>query len=324
MTSELKIRLQRHTSEFLEKARKLRLGLQLATVIAPVVVGFSKALPQGVPGSAWAAVLVTLQIVFLVLGALAGVLVLMTDKSALAVMADAQSAVEAAEVNKSALAVSQREIQQLEAELTKASVLSLTIDSMRVAVDVALLPSAKAPIEDQIRDMLDLLAASKSTLFGMGDELWNFSVYLWREERRQLECVACRRPTRSDEDAPHRNWKPGEGHIGQAFQMKRALICADSTDLNVRGFFDAPEDKRTSYDDTLRYRSLAAIPFALPGQEEPMGVVVATSDVAGRFKPEEGGDHEGVRPIRALGKTLATLLAVSTLRRDTERDNGKG
>ena len=197
MNSELKTRLQRHTSEFLEKARKLRLGLQLTTVIAPVVVGFSKALPQGVPGSAWAAVLVTLQIVFLVLGALAGALVLMTDKSALAVMADAQSAVEAAEVNKNALAVSQREIQQLEAELTKASVLSLTIDSMRVAVDVALLPSAKAPIEDQIRDMLDLLAASKATLFGMGDELWNFSVYLWREERQQLECVACRRPDRT-------------------------------------------------------------------------------------------------------------------------------
>jgi hypothetical protein len=322
--SELKARLQRHTSEFLEKARSLRLGLQLATVVSPVVVGFSKALPQGEPGSAWSAVLVTLQIVFLILGALAGALVLVTDKSALAVMSDAQSAVEAAEIGKVDLATSQREILQLEAELTKASVLSLTIDSMRVAVDVALLPSAKAPIEGQIRDMLDLLAASKSTLFGMGDELWNFSVYLWREDLGLLECVACRRPTRSDEDAPHRSWRPGEGHVGQAFQMKRALICADSTDLNVRGFFDAPEDKRTSYDDAMRYRSLAAIPFALPGQDEPMGVVVATSDVAERFRPEESGDHEAVRPIRALGKTLATLLAVSTLRRDMERDNGEG
>ena len=43
--------------------------------------------------------------------------------------------------------------------------------------------------------------------------------------------------------------------------------CADSPDPNVRGFSDAPLDKRASYDDTERYRSLAAIPFQPAGSD---------------------------------------------------------
>jgi hypothetical protein len=107
--------------------------------------------------------------------------------------------------------------------------------------------------------------------------------------------------------------------------MRRALICADSTDPNVRSFFDAPEDKRARYDDSLRYRSLAAIPLQLPGTEKPIGVVVATSDVADRLRPTvDGDDDESVRTVRALGKTLATLLGVTNPRSQQELSHAAG
>jgi hypothetical protein len=88
------------------------------------------------------------------------------------------------------------------------------------------------------------------------------------------------------------------------------LVCADSSNPNVRGFFDAPAAKIASYDPD-RYRSLAAIPVQTDGGSL-YGVLVATSDVPGRFDPE---DEETYRPLLSMGRTLATLLAVYRLRR---------
>jgi hypothetical protein len=284
-----------------------------------VVVAALKVIPTTALNAPGVIIVTTLQFVSLAVGAAAGLLVLLTDKSGLAVMADAQDLGDQLDQARDREIAQGRYVKQLEWELSKSERLALTINSMRVAVDVALSRDPPA-VETQARDMLDLLVASKSTLFGMGDEQWNFSIYLWNGGAGQLDCIACRRPARTDEDAPHRSWRPGEGHVGKAFQMRRALTCADSTDPNVRSFFDAPEDKRAGYDDSQRYRSLAAVPFQLPGAEGPTGVVVATSDVPGRFRPTiDGGDDESVLPIRALSKTLATLFGVITLRAQQEK-----
>lgn len=320
----LKGRLRAHVSAFLARARTVRTALQIVVTAAPVAVAALKAIPTSTLTDTGVASITILQFVLLAVGAAAGLLVLLTDRSALALMADVQSMTDQLDEASEREEALERYVEQLEWELAKVERLALTIESMRVAIDVALPPAAPA-VEAQVGEMLDLLVVSKTTLFGMEDEQWNFSVYLWRDETEQLDCIACRRPARADEEAPHRIWKLGEGHVGKAFQMRRALICADSTDPNVRGFFDAPEDKRADYDDALRYRSLAAIPFQLPGAEHPIGVVVATSDVAGRFKPTaEGDDDESVRPIRALGKTLATLFGVTTLRIQQEQHHAAG
>ena len=87
------------------------------------------------------------------------------------------------------------------------------------------------------------------------------------------------------------------------------MICADSTDPNVRGFFVAPAEKLMEY-DIDRYRSLAALPIQSDG-ERPLGVLVATSAVKGRFDPE---DDETVRPLFSLARTLATLVGVYNLK----------
>ena len=99
------------------------------------------------------------------------------------------------------------------------------------------------------------------------------------------------------------------GMSEKAFQAKHPLICADSTDPNVRGFFEAPTAKLMGY-DIDRYRSLAALPIQTDG-ESPVGVLVATSEVKGRFDPE---DDETVRPLFSLAKTLATLVGVYNLK----------
>jgi hypothetical protein len=284
-SAELSERLRQHAKAFLEKARTVRTTLQVAAIAATSLAAVLKLVPSERLTPFGQGGVVTAQFALLVVAAGAGLLVLLTEKSASAVMADAQDMKEAADLALEREHALQRLVDQLQAELSKAGRLSLTIESMRVPIDVALSPEAPGPVERQIGEMLDLLVVSKATLFGINDELWNFSVYLWCEDRGELQCVACRRPSRADEDAPHRSWRPGEGHIGKAFQMRRALICADSTDPNVRGFFDAPEDKRAAYDDRDRYRSLAAIPFRLPG--------------AGGADRRRRGDQQYCRPVPA-------------------------
>jgi hypothetical protein len=52
------------------------------------------------------------------------------------------------------------------------------------------------------------------------------------------------------------------------------------------------------------------------GGEEPVGVLVATSDVAGRFYlPEEGADpaRDPVEPLRALARDVALTLKLTDL-----------
>ena len=66
-----------------------------------------------------------------------------------------------------------------------------------------------------------------------------------------------------------------------AFQGKREYIAEDTSRPDARQIFDAPEPKRRS-DDLERYRSIASIPIRL-GKEDPVGVLVATSDLGRVF-----------------------------------------
>lgn len=149
--------------------------------------------------------------------------------------------------------------------------------------------------------MLDVLVADKSTLFDMDSDRFSFGVYLYEPTTQRLDCISCRRPTRAEEDAPHRSWEPGEGHVGLAFQIKREVIAADTSDPLTQALFDAPEAKRQPTDRD-RYRSIASIPIRLAANEL-VGVLVATSDVPGRFyMPSQDSDtaRDPVDPLRVL------------------------
>jgi hypothetical protein len=162
-----KDRLRAHAKAFLERARDVRTALQAVAVAAPVAVAGLKVIPASMLNATGVIIVTTFEFVALAIGAATGLLVLLTDKSALAVMADAQDLGDQLDVAGHREATQNRYVEQLEWELTKAEPIALTVDSMRVAVDVALLPSPP-PVNAQIGEMLDLLVASKSTLFGMG------------------------------------------------------------------------------------------------------------------------------------------------------------
>lgn len=161
--------------------------------------------------------------------------------------------------------------------------------------------------------MLDVLVSDKVVLLGMSSDRWNFAIYLENTEG-SLECVACRRPIRAEEEAPHRSWRPGEGHVGIAFQAEREIVAGDTSESEAQALFDAPDGLRRG-DDRERYRSIASIPIRLTG-EKPVGILVATSDVAQRFRLRQSDDAaapDSVEPLRVLAKALALVIKAANL-----------
>ncbi|WP_457797437.1 hypothetical protein [Methylocystis sp. S23] len=102
-----------------------------------------------------------------------------------------------------------------------------------------------------------------------------------------------------------RSWKPGQGHVGAAFQMRREIVAGDTSEREARALFDSPDAGRHET-DRRHYRSIASIPIRLV--DEPIvGILVATSDVPQRFRlrqPDEAA-MDPVEPLRILANALA-------------------
>jgi hypothetical protein len=173
--------------------------------------------------------------------------------------------------------------------------------------------------------MLDVMVSDKAVLFGMDSDRWNFAIYLYDSSARALDCVACRRPIRAEEEAPHRSWTPGEGHVGIAFQTEREIVASDTSEPEAQALFDAPDRLRRG-DDRDRYRSIASIPIRLAG-EEPVGILVATSDVAKRFRLQDRTEdtvQDPVEPLRVLANALALVIKATNLYKQATRDSNHG
>lgn len=161
---------------------------------------------------------------------------------------------------------------------------------------------------------LDLLVSAKGDLFGIKDEKWNFAIYIFNKSSRNLECVACRRRDRADEESEHRSWPPGDGHVGRAYSDAREYVADDVQKPGMRQFFSATVSLNRE-DDAVRYRSFAALPIHLNGHQ-PFGVVIATSDVPCRFWPNDAlppDTIDAVEPMRAFAAMLALIVSGGTL-----------
>jgi GAF domain len=311
MPADLREILDGHVRDLLAKATQARRALQLFIPFATALVAVLKGTTPASASPALSSGSSVAQIGLLVLVAVAGGVVVWTDRSATTVVHDAQNALNQRDAARGELAEAEAVIDELESALAQSSRVEDIVEAMRAVVDVAICESAISAekLNEWFVDLLDFLVTDKLTLFGIGDEQWNFSIYVLDGGTGELRCAATRRPTKKEEEAPHRSWAAGEGHVGKAFQGRRPLVCADCTDPNVRGFFDAPAAKLMDY-DADRYRSLAALPIQ-SDEEVPYGVLVATSEVPGRFEPE---DDETLRPLLSLARTLATLIAVYNLK----------
>lgn len=159
---------------------------------------------------------------------------------------------------------------------------------------------------------IEAIAERRMRLFGIEDDYLNISLYAWRDEANELECLACYRSRPSDMMKARRSWKPGEGHVGKAFELQRPLICSDARVPDVAAWIAAPPGK-SKPEDSEKYISLAAVPVGLTSTK-PLGVLIMTSDVAGRFTTDANGEstspHYGVAALQDLASQLAQIMFV--------------
>ncbi|MCU4651615.1 GAF domain-containing protein [Roseibacterium sp. SDUM158016] len=162
------------------------------------------------------------------------------------------------------------------------------------------------------QSILGIFAERRQSLFGIGDEYWNFGVYVYDSHRKKLICIACRRDRKEDQEASHREWEPGNGHVGLAFSRGTEIIFADATVAELRPVLEATGENFREYDYT-RYKSLASIPISSDG-ENPLGVLIATSDKAGRYKSDRertDDDWENTGSLREVAESLAIILRMT-------------
>lgn len=198
-----------------------------------------------------------------------------------------------------------------------------TDKALRAMVE-GVLSSAAEPgqVHQLIKSMLDVVAAENNILFGMNGDRWNFAIYLWDSKSSQLYCEVCRRFLRSEEDADHRSWVPGDGHVGIAYQNRREIVASDTSRPEARALFDASPAKRKG-DDRDRYRSIAAVPIIV-GDGSVGGVVVGTSDVPDRFRLRDEDSKSAVdtiEPLRMLARAIALLMDMAYLRQQPVEDD---
>lgn len=178
-------------------------------------------------------------------------------------------------------------------------------------------------LHNTVRHLLEFIVEAKGALLNVGEERWTFGIYVWNSSSEQLEMLACRRWSKIEEDREHRTWSRGEGHVGLAFAQKREQVCGDSNDPNIKDLITANGEKWRQY-DAEQYVSFASVPIQLGAAVEPLGVLVATSNVRGRFLPEakalEDGRRDTVEALRAMADTLATLLALQHLSKGDDED----
>ncbi|MBS4047162.1 MAG: GAF domain-containing protein [Alphaproteobacteria bacterium] len=300
--TDLEARIRKRSSRIFETYVSWRRKIQIGFVVFGVVVaGSGEALSNMVPEDykqyCYAAWVVGLAAAFV-----GGVVVAFIDDGEPEALSIANEAV-------SELRAQDAEIDELEAEFTWITHLYAVSQFYRELIEAAFLQGNVSPQVQKSRRaaMLDQLLAEKETLLGVRDERWNFAIYLYNSENGLLECDTCRRPTRAEEEAPHRSWSPGEGHIGLAFQSKRRIIAANTSEPEASALFDAPESKRLESDRAL-YKSIASIPILL-NNEQPVGVLVATTDVERRFSASRdgSGSRDSVEPMRQLASALALL-----------------
>jgi GAF domain-containing protein len=305
------VRLGAATRERLSRSSKLRKRFEIAFVLGGVLLAGSAELFSNTAQGVAKTVAETLWFVGLALAFFGGVVLAALEQDADTTLRIAQEAAQEVEEAKLELATLEAELNQASSHAQWLARLYALSIALREIVEQMI---AKGKFEGaeafnaQVGSLLDLLVADKETFFGIHDERWNFAVYGWHENQKELFCAACRRPHVSEAQAEHRKWRSGEGHVGLAFERKREFVEADLADPETAKFFSAPADKLRDYDQE-RYRSIASIPLMVGNVAR--GVLVATSDVPGRFKPGADQEVSGRDPVEALRLTAATIAMLT-------------
>lgn len=297
--------------------RGVSIGIKVVLVLGGgAFTGVGKLLPPATAGAVpWPALLSWIGIVSVFSG---GVALLLLDRDQSAALAEAAEAIDEARRRGETAQAMEVERDRSEDFAYRQARLAAVATALREVVEEILVGGSGTDDAQLARlgQVLDVLVSQKAILFAMDDEQWNFAVYLHNSTKNELVCAACRRPTRAASDAPHRSIAPGAGHVGKVFAGEREAVADDSSKPEYRDMFDMSPSQGGKPDDAMVYRSIASVPIRL-GEQPPLGVLVATSDRPGRFRPRAmprgPSEFDTVEPLRVCAAMLAIVMATSNL-----------
>ena len=138
--------------------------------------------------------------------------------------------------------------------------------------------------------------------FGFG-EAWSVAVYQLGDRGDLLVPVWWKRAEDHPSQGTPRSWRPGDGHVGSAFMQDRILFTTDMTSEEASMLLKPSVANGRQYDDSV-YRSFVSAPILLDAEPHPVrfGVLVITSDVAGRF------DEDNRTVVAHAAQVLAHLF----------------
>jgi hypothetical protein len=309
-------RVQQLTMEALRDNSWLRKALQISGPIVSTSMAGLLQVASKFAVAGWNVGLNVASACFAVVAVLIAVVLALTERNLPEALQAAHASEERVKQLEAGKQSDQLRSEEIAARFSSLTTLYATSIALREIVEPVLSQGAgdERAQKKRLGAMLDILLSSKKELFGITDERWNFSIYLWNDASKELVCFACRRRDRADEEATHRAWPTGTGQIGVCFQSQRELVVGDVQMPEFKAYFHAPDPLSRS-DDAERYRSIAAVPISMNGGV-PHGVVIATSDVPGRFVPSDMRVNDGwdtVEPLRVLAGVLVILLSATGL-----------
>ena len=162
-------------------------------------------------------------------------------------------------------------------------------------------------MEEAATEIITQVVEQRRSLFGMNDsdELWNFAIYMYDSKKQLLFPVVRLKHPNHPGSEKGRIFRAGQGHVGKAFADRVTKITADAEAPDVRNLMDAAPDLTRDYDNAT-YRSYASVPI---GTDQingcPFGVIVATSDHAGRF------NLDNTNVLRLAASVLANVIELT-------------
>jgi hypothetical protein len=162
-----------------------------------------------------------------------------------------------------------------------------------------------AALEECVLEVLQALEQHAPILFSFErSEKWSFTVFIADANANLVPVKRLASAVHPRKDSQPRSWRAGDGHVGQAFQRRQTIVTRDATDPEVAALFRAQGANERKGDDEL-YRSYVSAPLGSGGEgRSPLGVLVVTSNVPGRF------EDLARQPIELTANLLATVMRI--------------
>ena len=165
-------------------------------------------------------------------------------------------------------------------------------------------------IHECISEILSVVVDRREEIFEIsGVEWWSFAIYIFDKEEAVLKPIWREKHRNHPASTLGRTWHRGEGHIGSAFNKCDSIFTDDVTEGDL-GEALGPRSTKVNPYDSEAYRAFGSIPIGpINDNDLPIGVLVATSNIIGRF------DKANCLILRHAAAVLANLIHINEIER---------